>query len=104
MVRLANPNMKFSLGKIIVATPGAVEALLKANQSPADFIARHVAGDWGDLSAEDKRLNDEAVADNDNPETRGRVFSAYKTANGEKIWVITEASRESTCILLPSEY
>jgi hypothetical protein len=88
---------KFALGSL-VATPAALEALATSGQSPAEFLSRHAAGDWGDVSAGDARLNDAAVRDGE------RVLSAYRTAGGVKLWVITEADRSSTCILLPSEY
>ena len=88
---------KFSLGQV-VSTPGALEAVEKTGQSPTEFLARHAAGDGGDLCDEDKRTNEEALLDG------GRIFSAYHLNDGEKIWVITEADRSSTCVLLPSEY
>ena len=93
---------KFFPGQI-VATPGALEAIRDAGQSPADFLARHVCGDWGDLCDDDRRLNNLALTDG------SRLLSAYVTSKGEKIWVITEAAdgsgrRASTFLLLPSEY
>jgi len=93
---------KFSLGRIL-ATPGALDELEQSGQAPATFLTRHVSGDWGDLSDEDKALNDQAVADG------GRVLSSYVTKTGDKIWVITEAAdeegtRSATTLLLPSEY
>ena len=89
---------KFSLGKI-VATPGALEALKESGQSPGDFLERHVQGDWGILDDEDKQLNDQSVIDG------SRILSAYTTDKGNtKLWVITEADRSSTCLLLPEEY
>jgi hypothetical protein len=88
---------KFALGSL-VATPAALEALARAGQSPAEFLARHAAGDWGDVSKGDARLNDAAVRDGE------RILSAYWTLKGERIWIITEADRSSTCILLPDEY
>ena len=88
---------RFDLGKI-VATPGALEALKYAEQTPVEFLSRHVAGDWGTVDAEDKRLNDEAI------EIGSRILSAYVTRADVKLWIITEADRSSTCILLPSEY
>jgi len=87
----------FELGKI-VATPGAFRALQEAGQSPALFLARHVRGDWGDVCDEDQRLNDEAL------KCGGRLLSAYTTLRDDRIWVITEADRSSTCLLLPEEY
>ena len=87
----------FHLGQL-VATPGALQALADAEQQALAFLKRHQSGDWGDLSSEDKALNSQAVT------TGGRIFSAYQTEKSVKIWVITEADRSSTCILLPSEY
>ena len=88
---------KFPLGQT-VATPGALAALQEAGQSPAGFLSRHVSADWGEICAEDKRLNDEALVNGE------RVLSAYRTARNVRIWLITEADRSSTCILLPEEY
>jgi hypothetical protein len=88
---------KFELGRL-VATPGAVRALQEAGQSPAFFLERHLAGDWGDVDSEDKRANDQALL------TGERLLSSYKTLHGARIWVITEADRSSTCCLLPEEY
>ena len=94
---------KFSLGQV-VATPGALEALEEAGQTPIELIYRHAHGDWGEeLCEEDRRLNDEALVDG------SRLLSAYKLNNGVKIWVITEAvdehgNRAATTLLLPSEY
>ncbi len=88
---------KFPLGQL-VATPGALRALEEAGQSPAFFLEKHLAGDWGEVDASDWRANDEALV------TGERLLSAYRTLRGTKIWVITEADRSSTCTLLPSEY
>jgi hypothetical protein len=64
---------------------------------PAHYLARHVTGDWGDLSADDKKENDYSV-------TRSlRIFSAYGTGDS-KLWIITEADRSVTTILRPDEY
>lgn len=93
---------KFQLGRP-VATPGALAAMANTGESPAKFLALHVSGDWGVMSADDKRANERALEDG------SRIFSAYLLADQTKIWVITEAtddagSRGSTCILLPEEY
>jgi hypothetical protein len=88
---------RFPLGQL-VATPGALRALQEAGQSPTDFLFRHVRGDWGEVCDEDKRLNDEALANGE------RLLSAYRTLRNVRIWAITEADRSSTCILLPEEY
>jgi len=94
MIEIAKP--KFRLGKL-VSTPGALEALTEAGQNPMHFISRHV-GDWGDCDEHDRQANEDALKNGD------RLFSVYKTAKGTKIWVITEADRSSTCVLLPEEY
>lgn len=67
-------------------------------QSAGDFLERHVAGDWGQVDQEDAAANDLALQEG------ARLLSAYKTLKGVKLWVITEADRSSTCILLPDEY
>jgi len=87
----------FALGQI-VATPGALELLGKSGESASSFLVRHARGDWGDVDAEDGKLNDRAVLEG------SRILSAYHTRTGEKLWIISEADRSSTCILLPSEY
>jgi hypothetical protein len=89
--------MRFPLGRV-GATPGALRALERAEQLPAEFLDRHVNGDWGDVPEEDKQENEFSV------EHGFRILSAYTTSAGEKIWIITEADRSYTTILLPSEY
>jgi hypothetical protein len=97
------PKQKFNLGALVI-TPGANDALEKAQQSPFEFLARHVIGDWGNLDEHDKQQNELAIAHEGDLEKQNRIFSAYITTQGEKIWIITEADRSSTCILLPEEY
>jgi hypothetical protein len=87
----------FELGQIL-ATPGALAALQKAGQEPHDFLARHVACDWGDLSDEDQNENDYSL------ENGFRLLSSYRTNAGDKLWIITEADRSATTLLLPEEY
>ena len=84
----------FGLG-VVVATPGALE--LVGPVVAGGLLGRHAAGDWGDLDAHDRRQNERALR------TGTRLFSAYETSAG-RVWIITEADRSSTCILLPSEY
>lgn len=93
---------KFPLGQIL-ATPGAIEALQQSDQLPDELLARHVAGDWGEVCDDDKALNDESLIDG------SRILSAYRTSRNERLWIITEAADEAghrccTTILLPSEY
>jgi hypothetical protein len=84
------------LGKV-VATPGAIKLLLEVGEHPFDYLARHATGDWGDLCDQDRRENELSL------EHGWRVVSSYPV--GEKcIWVITEADRSVTTILLPEEY
>jgi hypothetical protein len=88
---------KFALGQL-VATPGALQALTDAGQSPMEFLSRHIRGDWGDCCEDDRQANDDALRYN------ARLLSVYRTTKGVKFWVITEADRNSTCVLLPEEY
>lgn len=88
---------KLELGHI-VATPGSLGALEDASQSAARFLLPHKQGDWGELDAFDRRQNNRALL------LGGRVLSAYRTQLGEKLWVITEADRRATTLLLPEEY
>jgi hypothetical protein len=89
--------VRFSLGRLFM-TPGAIEAVEEAGQSAQEFLSRHARLEQGELSAEDHRENLFSV------DKYLRIFSAYKTAHGVKLWVITEANRSATTILLPSEY
>lgn len=104
MIAIRNDSIrsKFQLGQLL-ATPGALEALSDAGQTPLDFVVRHAACDWGEMSPEDKLLNDEALVDG------SRLMSAYRTSKGEKLWIITEASNEKgkrlcTTLLKPEDY
>lgn len=88
---------RFSMGRI-VATPGALDALQEAGQEPLILLARHVTGDWGELDEHDRRENELSVAGG------LRILSAYTLSTGIRIWIITEADRSVTTLLLPSEY
>jgi hypothetical protein len=87
----------FRLGQL-VGTPGAIKALQDAEQDPLELLYRHVSGDWGVLDDEDKKENEFSV------EHGFRILSAYELETGVKVWVITEADRSATTILLPGEY
>jgi hypothetical protein len=99
----ASRRPSFRLGQL-VATPGALAALERSSETALPLLARHARADWGEVCPEDKKLNDEAVAHEGDPDRQSRVLSAYRTKQGEKLWIITEADRSSTCILLPEEY
>lgn len=86
---------KFKMGTL-VATPG-VRALIDKGLDWQVYLARHVCGDWGDLVEADKKENEFSL------ENGYRLFSAYETPQG-RIYIITEADRSVTTILLPDEY
>ncbi len=81
-----------------LATPGALQAFQEAKQAPEEFLARHLKGDWGDLEDEDKQENELSLKHG------FRLLSSYRLKTGAKIWVITEADRSATTLLLPDEY
>jgi hypothetical protein len=88
---------RFLLGRII-ATPGALNAFAATGENPINYIVRHMNLDPGVLAAEDQLANLRAVREGT------RVFSAYELLDGTRIWIITEADRSVTTILLPEEY
>ena len=91
-------NALFQLGDC-VATPGALQLLTDNDTDYLDLLHRHCTGDWGDLDYKDDRLmNDHAVASGVD-----RIMSVYKVGD-DKVWIITEADRSSTTLLLPDEY
>ena len=95
-------KVKFHPGQI-VATPGAIDAIREAGQTPHEFLVRHLSGDWGELDQEDRQLNDAALIDG------SRLLSAYTTAKNERLWIITEAADDQgrclcTTILLASQH
>lgn len=91
------PKPLFALGQV-VATPGALNTMTKLDIGPLELIHRHVTGDWGDMGAEDQQQNLLAIR------SGLRIFSSYKIGAATKIWIITEADRSSTTLLLPDEY
>jgi hypothetical protein len=91
----AIPFAKFRLGHI-VSTPNALNQLTQDDILLA--IQRHQAGDWGDVDAHDRAANDRALVEGT------RILSAFQAANGTKFWLITEADRSATTVLLPEDY
>lgn len=88
---------RFPLGRVL-ATPGALLALEKAGQQAQEFLDRHANGDWGEVDSHDAKENEFSLQ-------RGlRLLSSYTTAAGDKLWIITEADRSATILLLPEEY
>jgi hypothetical protein len=95
--RNATSRPRLKLGEII-ATPNAVHALDEAQEAPLEYLARHAAGDWGEVSSEDWKENELSVREG------FRVLSSYMLSTGKKIWIITEADRSATTLLLPEDY
>jgi len=91
------PSINLPLGRLL-STPGAIEAMTRAGQDPLELINRHGTGDWGEVDSEDWVANDQAVIHGE------RVLSAYTLKNAVRVWIITEADRAATTILLPDEY
>jgi len=88
---------RFRLGQTFI-TPGAEEALQIAGQTAIEFLRRHMSCDWGELSADDVLENELSL------EQGFRLLSNYRTGKGQQLWIITEADRSATTVLLPSEY
>ena len=85
----------FPLGRLLITSNASSQL------NPADVLAaieRHSTGDWGELCAEDNAVNDDAILDG------SRILSAYRDRGGVKFWVITEADRSATTVLLPEDY
>ena len=89
--------LRFPPGEI-VATPGALETLQEAGETPAALLRRHLTGDWGEVDEHDRQENERSLSEG------CRLLSAYTLSSGTKLWIITEADRSSTTLLLPSEY
>jgi hypothetical protein len=90
-------GIKFSPGSIY-ATPGVLEAFSTSGDDILAYLVRHVAGDWGEVNAEDRRANEESLRIGE------RLLSAYTMSDGTRFWVITERDRSATTFLLPEEY
>jgi hypothetical protein len=88
---------RFNPGQV-VATPSALAAFAASGESLLTYLQRHLAGDWGDVSDPDVYENEYSLGHD------LRLLSSYKLKSGQRIWIITEADRSSTCILLPEEY
>jgi len=89
--------IKFDLGTML-ATPGALESLRRSDETPHKFFKRHNSGDWGEVCPDDCAANEAALSNG------GRLLSAYRTALNIKLWLITEADRSASTLLLPEEY
>ncbi|MDP9312966.1 MAG: hypothetical protein M3R24_19120 [Chloroflexota bacterium] len=83
---------------VVVMTLGARDAFAATGEAIEAFLNRHLRGDWGDVDQDDRQANTAASLHNE------RLLSVYHLADQTTIWIITEADRSSTTILLPSEY
>jgi hypothetical protein len=90
-------SVRFQLGRL-PSTPGVLRALEKNNQGVLEFIQRHATGDWGDVCEEDRKENELSLKHG------FRLISVYSLNDGTKIWIISEANRSATTLLLPEEY
>ena len=88
---------RFALGQV-VGTPGALALLNERGVNGITLLQRHVNGDWGSICAADAASNEEAL------KFGSRLLSSYPLPGGGVIWIITEADRSSTTLLMPSEY
>lgn len=88
---------KFRLGEV-VSTPAALDALCESGDEARQLIERHQHGDYGDICPEDWLANDHAILHG------ARILSSYLLRTGVKLWIITEADRSSTTLLLPEDY
>ena len=93
---ISTKTILFPLGRV-VATPGALELLDRMTANGFYLLQRHQSGDWGNISAEDAIENDFSVV------YGNRILSSYSLGT-ERLWIITEADRSSTTLLLPEEY
>jgi len=87
----------FTLGQV-VATPGALDLLDRTATNAHDLLQRHQHGDWGSVPLEDAEENRNSI------ETSCRILSSYVLNATERLWIITEADRSVTTLLLPDEY
>ena len=85
----------FNLGRMVI-TPNALDRLNPEDVRAA--VARHASCDWGDCCPEDTAENEFAL------DRFLRLFSVYHDRDGTKFWVITEAGRSRTTVLLPEDY
>jgi hypothetical protein len=88
---------RVALGQLTM-TPGARDALVAGGHIPPEFLLRHKHGDWGEVDAEDQRANERALL------VGSRLLSAYRTRLDDRLWVITEADRSVTTLLVPEDY
>ena len=85
----------FPLGRVVI-TPNALDVLVSEDIHGA--LQRHASRDWGEVCAADKAENELSLKEG------FRILSAYRDSKGSRFWIITEADRSVTTILLPEDY
>jgi hypothetical protein len=95
---MSAPNIPLGLFRLgnLVATASAMESL--THEEMVSGLRRHQSGDWGDLQSDDQAENSSALLEG------RRLMSRYTTAKGKQFWIITEADRSATTVLLPEDY
>jgi hypothetical protein len=88
-------DLKFPFGRIVITANAQTQ--LHA-EDVAKALARHGAADWGELDEHDRKENERSLHEG------FRLLSAYKDRNGNRFWIITEADRSVTTVLLPEDY
>ena len=94
-MNLSPTTHTFPLGRTVI-TPAAMEKLDASDVTTA--LRRHASGDWGDVGAADRAENELALKEG------FRLLSVYNTPNGITFWIVTEADRSATTVLLPEDY
>lgn len=88
---------RFEIGRC-VATAAAIDATIESGEDLCSFVRRHHGGDWGEVCEDDAQANEDALTDG------SRLLSVYFTKKDTKLYVITEADRSATTVLLADEY
>jgi hypothetical protein len=97
MAQLREAPAPFTAGLLVMTR--SVQALAaRGGLDPTEYLRRHLSGDWGDISEDDRNANARAIVDGD------RLFSSYKVSDDLTLWIITEADRSATTLLLPDDY
>lgn len=86
---------KFPLGQIVM-TANAADQL--DSQAVNEALIRHASGDWGEVDEHDRKENELSLREG------YRLLSVYRSASGLKFWIITEADRSVTTVLMPEDY
>ena len=89
--------MRFALGRV-VATRSCLNHLVSIGASAVPYLERHHKGDWGNLGSSDKQANERALVHG------GRLLSKYVLKDGTPIYIITEADRSYTTVMLVGDY